>query len=395
MTKISDNCKLIMDRIEKLHIRDFPGVGERILMASDAYPGAWLEHICDTLVLAGLDDRFSDIALRQLRLFFGRQNDEGQLPAYILDMSSPYIEPYLKEDTSIVRYTQVQEVVSVIRLCNEVCGANKDLLREFYPKCVKWDEWIVKNRMKNGLIQAFCAYDTGHDNSARFEGATQDMAGLPIDQCPENDVVPITAIDMSAIFYGGRMALADMAKKLGYKNEAEEWTKKAKAVKEKLFEMCYDYEDDFFYDLDKSGKKMPYRTIAITAMFCERMLTKEEADKIYVKHFRNPEEFATPYPFPAVAVNDKGSRPEHKGNSWSFYSQGNTVLRSLQWMDYYGYSEDLEKVMKIWLEAWTNSDVMFAQELNPITGVSSGCSEWFTPTMLFYVSSAKRLGLAE
>ena len=393
MNEVAQNCNLIMERLEKKHIVAFPGARGRVILASDTYPGVWLEHVFDGLALAGLDQQFSDVALGQIRLFLDNQKPDGQLPAYVLDSSNPYVEPYLVNESALVRYTQIQECVSFIRLCREVCRGNKELLEECYPKCVKWDGWMERYRMKDGLIQAYCAFDTGHDNSARFEGASQSNQGLPVTQGPQNNVAPITAIDMSAVFYGGRMALAEMAEELGNQQEAEQWRKKGAAVKKRLFEICYDKQDDFFYDQDKYGQKIPYRTIAVTALFCEHMLTKQEADRIYLRHFKNSEEFGTPYPFPAVAVNDPGSRPEHKGNSWSFYSQGLTALRALRWMDDYGYGSDLERMMNAWLTAWTNSvQTPFGQELHPITGEPSGCSSWYTPTMLFYVYAAKRLG---
>lgn len=393
MQQIQKNCSRIMARLKEKHIKEIFGGRGRVILASDTYPGVWLEHAYDGLALAAIDPAFSDVALGQLRLFFDNQRPDGQIPYCVLDYTPQNVESYhLQSPTDCIRFKQIQECVSVIRLCNEVAGENRALLEEFYPKCVKWSDWMEKNRVRDGISMAYCAFDTGHDNSARFEGAT---AANPLgcaDKCPENDVVPLSAVDMTAVFYGGLSALGDMAEKLGLSEEAKMHRKKAAFVKKRLFAVCFDENDYFFYDRNKNGEMLPYRTIAVTALFCEHLLTKEEADAVFDRHFRNPEEFATPYPFPAVAVNDPGSRPAHRGNSWSFYSQGLTALRLLRWMDFYGYSRELDKIMEIWLSAWTKSAVPFGQELHPVTGMPSECSPWYTPTMLFYVHAAKRLG---
>ncbi len=393
MQKIKDNCEKILERLRKKHVKTMSAGRGRVVIASDTYPGVWLEHAYDGPALAMLGDEFSDITLGQIRLFLDNQRPDGQLPYCVLDYNPENVKNYqLQSPADCLRYKQIQECVSFIRLCSEAAGDDKALLTEFYPKCVKWSDWVEKYRVQDGIAMAFCAFDTGHDNSARFEGAT---AANPLgcaDKCPESEVVPLSAIDMTAVFYGGLSALGDMAERLGLSEDAQRWRKKAAYVRGRLFEVCFDEMDCFFYDRNKKGEALPYRTIAVTALFCEHLLTKPEADAIFDRHFRNPAEFGTPFPFPAVAVNDPGSRPAHRGNSWSFYSQGLTALRLLRWMEYYGYDEALEDVMHIWLRAWTESPVPFGQELHPITGKPSDCSPWYTPTMLFYVHAAKRLG---
>lgn len=394
MRKIKENCKVILDTLQEKHIKSFENARGRVIIASDTYPGVWLEHAYDGPALAAVEPAFSDVALGQIRLFLDNQLPTGQLPYCILEYTSANANTYhLQTPDDCKRYKQIQECVSFIRICDELAGNDTALLSEFYPKCVKWSNWIEKHRENDGIIMAFCAFDTGHDNSARFEGATAANPNGRADLCPENDVVPLGAIDMTAIFYGGCMALSDMADKLSLKEEAAAWRKKASHSRERLFTKCFNREDYFFYDFDKNGKPLPYKTIAVTSLFCEKVLTKQEAALLYDKHFRNPAEFGTPFPFPAVAINDPGSRPEHTGNSWSFYSQGLTALRLLRWMDYYGLGKELEEIMYIWLKAWTDSPLPFGQELHPITGKPSACSPWYTPTMLFYLHAAKRLGI--
>lgn len=143
---------------------------------------------------------------------------------------------------------------------------------------------MEKNRVRDGISMAYCAFDTGHGHSARFDGVTGANPLGVADKCPESDIVPLSAIDMTAVFYGGLSALGDMAEKLGRHEEAAMHRKKAAFVRKRLFEVCFDEKDYFFYDRNKKGEMLPYRTIAVTALFCEHLLTQAEADMLYARH---------------------------------------------------------------------------------------------------------------
>ena len=110
----------------------------------------------------------SYVARAQVRLFLDNQKEDGQFPCFVLDESNPNTVKY----GSPVGYGQIQECVSFTQLCLEAFEVTKDkeLLKEAYEKCVKWDHWQVKNRMtlNSGLIELFCEHDTGHDNSRRL-----------------------------------------------------------------------------------------------------------------------------------------------------------------------------------------------------------------------------------
>ncbi len=229
--------------------------------------------------------------------------------------------------TTPLSYGQIQECISFTQLSLEAYEATKDeqLLRDAYEGCVKWDRWLTANRMTlgTGLIELFCEFDTGHDNSRR-------LAGLP--------------------------------------------------------KGC----------VDRYGKKRKFLSILISNLFQEHLLDQDMADSIYERHMKNPREFWTPYPFPSMTISDPASVQDLEGNSWGFYSQGLTALRTLRWLDYYGKSEDLEYLMRRWVSAMVLSeDLQFAQELHPVTGKLSKSSPWYSSSMLFFISSVRRLGLLE
>ncbi|MEE1047934.1 MAG: alpha-L-rhamnosidase, partial [Clostridia bacterium] len=113
---------------------------------------------------------------------------------------------------------------------------------------------------------------------------------------------------------------------------------------------------------------------------------------IYNKHLRNEDEFWTPFPFPSMAKADKTFKQNAAGNSWGFYSQALTVLRCTRWMDYYNKNEDFDEILEKWIKQWTFTDKLkFGQELHPLTGEPSECSEWYSSCMLVCLYAIRRL----
>ena len=392
-----------LDKIKNVHIGCFKDTEKPLFLISVTYPGLWLEHVYDSVMLAKLEPSYVDIAENAINLFIDRQKEDGHLPFVILDRN---ILPGIKKE-EVARYSQIQECVSFYTLALEVYEMNGDraFLEKIYESGKKWDMWLRNNRMTTGrgLIEMFVGYDVGHDNSGRLEGMScpgninekTDASVLP----PEDGITPILAVDLNCNFYGDEIALSKMAELLGFDDEAEAWKKSASEIKKKIFEHCYDEADAFFYDADKNGNKRKYKSSTIFHLFLERVLDKETdkevIDRIYREHIKNPEEFWTPYPFPAMAVNDP-SRDRHKvPNSWGYYTQGLIVLRCSRWMDYYGYVKDYDYILEKWVEAWTvhYDKIKFAQEIDPMTGVPTDSSEYYSSCLLDYVYGVRRLGL--
>ena len=160
-----------------------------------------------------------------------------------------------------------------------------------------------------------------------------------------------------------------------------------------LLQVCWDEEDEFFYDVDKHGCKRRVRNISITNVFTERVMDKAMADRVFDRYFRGGKEFDTPYPWPSVSSGDALFERRKEGNSWGYYCQALTMLRTLRWMKHYGYEDEMHRNMRIWLNAWTDAELPFGQELDPFTGKPSKSSPWYSSGLLFYLVSAKELGI--
>ena len=245
-----------MDRIKTKNIGCFKDYDKPLFLISDEYPGVWLEHAYDSVFFAKLEPQYADIAKNVLKLFLDRQKPDGQLPCFIIDRN---------KNTSMPQYgySQIQECVSFLRLCFEYFEISDDLdfLKYAYDKGKNWVAWCEEKRMprKTGLIEMFCGYDDGHDNSPRKKGMKYSGTAKNDDaaQYPESDeVLPVIAPDVNAVYFGDLLALSDMAKVLKIDSEAEFYKAKAEKVKRKIIDICYDEEDEFFYDVDKNGKKI-------------------------------------------------------------------------------------------------------------------------------------------
>ena len=254
-----------------------------------------------------------------------------------------------------------------------------------------------------GLVEAFVGYDTGHDNSGRLsglscignyriDGVEQNASVLPA----EDDVAPLITVDMNCNFYATLTSLSEMARELGLKAASNEWADKAARVKRKLFELCFIAEDCFFYDVDKNMDQRKYLSSTIFHLFMEGVLDKENdaalIKEIYDRHISNPDEYATPYPYPSMAISDPSCESRTARNCWGYYSQGLIALRATLWMEQYGFEREFDNLCSKWAEAWTEhfDTLKMGQELDPLTGIPTVSSEWYSTTMLFYLYAVDR-----
>ena len=392
------------ERIERLHIGCFEGIDTPLFLISDTYPGIWLEHVYDSVFYAKMNPERLQLAVNTIMLFINSQKPDGQLPFNVMNTAKV-------KRANPFGYAQIQECVSFAALCLEVAEMKNDIefLRVVYEASKKWENWIRTHRMttNRGLVEMFVGYDTGHDNSGRLNGMAHhgnhvvDGKELNAACLPDDDgVTPILAVDMSCNLYATDVAIAKMAKTLGHIDEAQKYLELAAEVKKKLFEHCYDPEDVFFYDVDRNGNKRKFLSSTILHLFLEKVLDPTEdallISQIYEKHLKNPNEFWTNYPFPSMALCDPSTVGHVDRNCWGYFTEGLIELRCTRWMDYYGFTADFDYICRKWVEAWTEhyDTIKFGQELDPVTGIPSKCSEYYSSCMLFYIYAAKRLGLA-
>ena len=121
--------------------------------------------------------------------------------------------------------------------------------------------------------------------------------------------MPRLCPDLSATVYGGRRALAAMAKALGKTDEAARWQSDAEAIRLLILDKLYSPEDAAFYDLDAQGRFVRVRSDVISRVLGEHVLElKHKRDRaifeaVWSRQLHNPKAFWAPYPLASVAMD--------------------------------------------------------------------------------------------
>lgn len=382
------------------NVRMVPRYNRPVLFEGAVYPGIWQEcgpH--EGLVYGTLSKYISEsdpakipltVAKNNHMAFFALQREDGQLPASV--------------KTSEAGYGQIQMVVPIAATAWELVQLTQDdeLLVTAYKACSRWDAWLrrYRNTRGTGLVEGFCTYDTGHDNSPRWKGVPN--------RCPDADAkkfstgvgVPRLCPDLSATVYGGRIALAAMAKILGKPNEAARWESDAEELRLLILSKLYNEKDAAFYDLDVDNKFVRVRSDVISRVLGEHVLKLSEArdrvifEAIWTRQIHNPKAFWAPYPLTSVAMDDPAFVRPIPRNSWGGATQALTALRTPRWMEYYGKGTELKQMMQKWCEAIMRH-IEFRQQMDPLTGDFTQIDpSGYSPAALVFLEFARRLGKA-
>lgn len=360
--------------------------GSSVLLAGAVYNGIWIEHNQDCFFAC---DILPECAWNSQMIFMQQQHPSGLIP-YAFRFN-----PFK------ACFAQLQMVWPFARCAMEIARKLNRPEADFariYDTGLRFDRWLKQYRSRNGLglVDMYCAFDTGHDNSRRVTdgGIPNPCPDQWAGNMPEIPCMPIAAADLSATRFGALEALAELAEMLDKMPEARALKLEAEELKAAIYRHLFDREDEFFYDLS-GGTFRKYRTEHITRLFLNRVVDQELFDRIYTRYFENENEFAAPYPFPSVSVSDPSFNREHPHNCWGGNTQMLTLLRLLLWMDHYRRSDELNEIMRRYLKAVLEFDNPFTQEVHPFTGAPVGNNGNYTPALLFFREAFLRLDSLE
>jgi len=350
----------------------------QVLFEGSTYRGVWLECApLEGLVYAPVSP---EVARANHEIYFALQREDGQFPCSV------------RKDR--IGWAQIQMVVPIAATAFELYRRNRDaaFLEKAYGAAGRWDEWLVRyrNTRKTGLCEAFCTYDTGHDNSPRFAGKPR--------ACPNGDArvladvegLPYLAPDLSATVYGGRVALAAMAREMAKKSDEARWLESADAIRKLILDRLYDARDAAFYDLDSRNQFVRIRGDVITRVMSEHVADRKLFDEVWRRQLHNPKAFWTPYPFPSIAAADPSFVRPIPRNSWGGASQALTALRTPRWMEHYGQYAAFTHLMTQWVEALVR-DPRFLQQMDPQSGDFTPDQGGYSPAMLVLFDFVARL----
>ncbi len=380
------------------NIRPVPRYDRPVLYEGAVYSGIWQEcgpheglvygTLAQSIAPSGPDRLPLAVARNNHMAFFALQKEDGQLPASI--------------KTTEAGYGQIQMVVPIAATAWELSELTGDdeLLVTAYNSCSRWDAWLREYRdtRKTGLVEGFCTYDTGHDNSPRWAGIPNRCPDADARKCPPIDTLPRLCPDLSATVYGGRMALAQMANALGKGDEAARWHDDAEKIRKLIIDRLYDPRDAAFYDLDAKNNFVRVRSDVISRVLGEHVLRRYDAhdrpifEAVWTRQIHNPKAFWAPYPLTSIAMDDPTFVHPIPRNSWGGASQALTALRAPRWMEYYGKRAELKHLMQQWCEAIMRH-TEFRQQMDPLTGdFTQADPGGYSPAALVFLDFARRLG---
>ena len=359
------------------NVQVLPYISRPVLIEGSVYRGIWME--CGPHEALIYRKFRPDLARDSHLTFFELQRADGQLPA--------------NNKVTETSFGQIQMVVPIAATAWELARATGDdeLLERAYAACGAWDAWLRRWRdtRGTGLVEGFCTYDTGHDNSPRW-------AGMP-DQCPNKDArrhhdiatLPRLCPDFSATMVGARRAMAAMARALG--KSGDRWEEDAETLRRAILARLYSAEDAAFYDEDALGKPVKVRSDILSRVCGEHVPDQPLFDGLWERQIHKPEAFWPAYPLPSIALDDPAFVRPIPRNSWGGASQALTALRAGRWMEHYGRAAEFAVMMQAWCEA-IQRDPSFRQQIDPVSGAFTQEDEaGYSPCALVMVDYSWRL----
>jgi glycogen debranching enzyme len=192
---------------------------------------------------------------------------------------------------------------------------DKDFLKRVYPKIASHLLWVYVNRDKDGdgLLEwtigenPICKCgESGMDNSPRF------------DTCDAGE--PVAAIDYNCFAINEIEHLGLIADAIG-DNEGNNRWKKLRAEKVELVNrLLWDPSHKFYFDRKKDGSFIRVMTPASLLPMFAGVASKERA-RYLMRRIRSTKKFATRFPVPSVARDEKTfSRDMWRGSTWINYN---------------------------------------------------------------------------
>ena len=361
------------------NIRVLPRMDAPVLIEGSNYAGIWQE--CGPHEALVYRQFRPDVVRNSHLTFFALQREDGQIPA--------------NNKVTEAGFGQIQMVVPIAATAWELARATGDdeLLHRAYESCARWDVWLVRyrNTRDTGLIEGFCTYDTGHDNSPRWAGLPNQCPGKDARVCPQIPGLPRLCPDLSATVYGARVALAEMAKALGKNTDADRWRTQADRIRKLILEKLFVEEDAAFYDLDANDRFIRIRSDILSRVCGEHVVDQKQFEILWERQIHNPRAFWAIYPLPSIALDDPAFVRPIPRNSWGGASQALTALRAPRWFEFYRKPSALSFLMDRWCDAILR-DATFRQQLDPLTGIfTQGDAPNYSPAALVMVDFTWRL----
>lgn len=149
--------------------------------------------------------------------------------------------------------------------------------------------WENTRQQPNGLFVWFNGVESGVDNNP----AVSDRPALATE-----------GVDLQCYLYREYEAMAVLAEKLGYSNDAADYRRKAAALKTRIQSQMWSARAGAYLNIDaRTGKPIDILTWTDFVPLWAGIATQSQAKRMINDHLLNPKEFWTPYGIRTLAPN--------------------------------------------------------------------------------------------
>jgi hypothetical protein len=250
-----------------------------------------------SILLSNLKD--ADLPYQYMENFIYAQAPDGGMPGSSSFTQS--FETYRKEAAKHGS-KDMQPIVSAVTLnyLKEKKGWKNDKIKIMYDSFNKYVDWLYKykDKNKNGLVEYTSSFNSGTDDSPRFDGLFSKGNHIGVMQAVES-------VEQNVWLSLMHHNLSEMAVLLGDINAATKHAKKAAILETKIEKYFWNEEDGYYYDINtKTHQQIKVKTQFTFLVMFMKNARKDRIKRLVTEHLTNPKEFWVNYPIPSVALSE-------------------------------------------------------------------------------------------
>ena len=301
--------------------------------SAGTYPFQWFWDSCfHTVALSHIDPQRARWEMRSLLrnaqpdgfiahvTFWQREAYEEMLKTYSIAYRTPYLSDCIQPPV-------LAEAVAAAAQG----GGGGAFLAEVLPRVRAYFDWLhrVRDPDRDGLIATLQPDESGLDHTPKYDeylgitgtdledftAAWDRVAGpyAEVGRDPQRmfalDLFVVEDVFVNTIYGENQRVLGDLLERVGDAAGAAEMRRRADATTAALVTKCFDRERGLFFDLaGQAEKHLAVNTVSCLVPLALRDLPRFAVDAL-VGHLDDPREYASPYPVPSVAMNEKGYAP--------------------------------------------------------------------------------------
>lgn len=190
-------------------------------------------------------------------------------------------------------------------------------LRKVLPVLVKYFNWIDKNLHDNLGLGLY--YNT--------------PLGSGMDNIPRPGVGKGVWVDMSAQQALTALCIVKISEKINRRDISASFRQKYNAIKGAILGNCWNWDDNFFYDVKQNGELSPVKHIGAYWTMISGVCPENQSE-LFFEHLLNPNEFHRRHLFPALSADDPAFDP--KGHYWRGGVWAPTNFMTIKGLEKYG-----------------------------------------------------------